>query len=270
MNQERYIEAMAKHLPPSAAELRLFDVGGVAGRTLRSLRPDLNVTVTSLNTEQWAYPEAVADAVSAYDIPLQADLMAAVLRLLRPGGRFILVNPFGTVDESLVHTLQGAGYVRILVEAAVEGQGVLIRGERVHDTADTLARVQGVAGRDADVLDLATYRGRYVHLLVRQTPNKPVWRLTPEDVLTWEAAAIRQGDDVLLLGFSSLPKAVGLMQPAVLAYLIHGVNKVGKFSKDVAASWPHGVLLNPTLDHIQHADIQFIDIDPQTAEAPDE
>jgi SAM-dependent methyltransferase len=203
-------------------------------------------------------------------MPLQSDLMAAVLRVLRPGGRFILVNPFGDVDAEWVRLLENAGYVRILVEAAVDEQGVLIRGERVHETADTLARVQGVAGRDADLLDLETYRGRYVHLLVRQTPNKPVWRLGPDDVLTWEAAAIREGGDLILLGFSSLPKAVGLMQPAVLEGLVHGVNKVGKFTKDVARTWPHAVLMNPTLERIQGADVQFLAVDPQSAEAPDE
>ncbi|MBL8130600.1 MAG: hypothetical protein JNL42_01975, partial [Anaerolineae bacterium] len=35
------VEAMAKHLPPSAAELRLLDVNGFCGETLLRLRPDL-------------------------------------------------------------------------------------------------------------------------------------------------------------------------------------------------------------------------------------
>jgi hypothetical protein len=40
------IAAMAKHLPPSAASLRLVDIGGRAGGILAEMRPDLDILLT--------------------------------------------------------------------------------------------------------------------------------------------------------------------------------------------------------------------------------
>lgn len=264
------IETMAKHLPPSAAGLRLLDVGGAAGPVLRRLRPDVDIVVASMLAKQWDYDEQSFDAVVAYDMPLDADYLTAILRLLRPGGRFVQVNP---IDQSLAaigQTLLDVGFVRCLVEPATEQGGVLLRGERAHTTSDTLERVQGVAQRDADLLDLSSFKGRYVHLLVRQQPNKPVWRLAPDEVITWDAAAVAQADEAALLAFSSLPKAVAFMQSAVLENVMTGINKVGKFSLQTASEWRHPVIVNPTLASINQAQIQFIAIDPSTAEAPDE
>ena len=175
-----FIEAMAKHLPPSASELRLLDIGGEAGMALHGLRPDIECSTASLDVRAWTYADNSVDAIVAYDTALTSDLLAQVLAVMRPGGRFILVNPAGRVDATIVQTLENAGYTRILVEAAVLAAGVLIRGEKPHTTADTLARVQLAAERDADTLSLAEYRGRFVHLLIQQTPNKPVWRLAPD------------------------------------------------------------------------------------------
>jgi SAM-dependent methyltransferase len=265
-----YITAMAKHLPPSSAEMRVLDIGGVAGDTLTDLRADVMPMIASLRVDDWNYAPDSVDAVVAYDTLLKPNLLEQVLRVMRAGGRFIVVNPAGEPDEAHVQTLENAGYVRILVEAAVAGAGVLLRGEKAHTTSDTIERVQGVASADADLLDLENYRGRYVHLLVQQTPNKPVWKRAPDEPLQWHAVTLQRSDDVTLLAFSSLPKAVSFMQPAVMQGVIKDVNKVGKFSKATAATWAHPVLLNPTLDHIDADAIAYLEIDPTTAEAPDE
>ncbi|MFQ3674766.1 MAG: hypothetical protein SNJ83_14335, partial [Aggregatilineales bacterium] len=144
------------------------------------------------------------------------------------------------------------------------GGGMLLRGERPHTEASTLERVQVAARADADALTLATYRGRFVHLLVRQFPNKPVWRLTAEDRIVWQATC----SDGHMLAFTSLPKAVAFMQMAVLAGRLRDVNKVAKFRREVVAAWP--LWLNPTLDALPPTPFTQVEIDHTLAEAPDE
>jgi hypothetical protein len=267
----QFVEAMVKHLPPSASELRLLDVGGIMGDKLATLRNDLVVTAASLYVPHWTFPENSVDAVVAYDVLLSDDLLTAVLKVMRPGGRFIVVNPANTVDQAYVQTLENAGYVRILVEPAIyPPSGVLIRGEKTHTTDDTLERVEQVAARDSDTLDLEDFRGRYVHLLIEQTPNKPVWKLAPDEVIIWQAATIERDNQTFLLVFSSLPKAVSFMQAAVMGDFIRDVNKVAKFSKETVRTWTTPLLLNPTLESVQSATVSRILIDPKTAEAPDE
>jgi hypothetical protein len=268
---QEFVDAMLKHLPPSASELRLLDVGGVVGGRLSQLRADLRLIAASLYIPHWTYPRNSVDAVVAYDVLLSAEFLAAVLYVMRPGGRLIVVNPMNTVTADAAKTLENAGYVRILVEPALyPPSGVLLRGEKAHPTQDTLERVESVAARDRDALDLATYRGRYVHLLIQQTPNKPAWKRTPQEVIAWHAAAIERDAQTFLLAFSSLPKAVSFMQAAVLRDFIRDVNKVVKFNKDTAALWTQPILLNPTLESVQAYSVTQMTIDPQTAEAPDE
>jgi SAM-dependent methyltransferase len=268
---QEFVEVMLKHLPPSASELRLLDIGGMVGDKLAAVRNDLVVTVASLYIPHWTFPDDSVDAVVAYDVLLSDSLLAAVLKVMRPGGRLIVVHPANAVDPAYVQTLENAGYVRILVEPALyPPSGVLIRGEKVHTTADTLERVEQVAARDSDTLDLEDYRGRYVHLLVQQTPNKPVWKLTPDEVITWHATTVERENQAYLLAFSSLPKAVSFMQAAVMGDFIRDVNKVAKFSKETAHTWTTPLLLNPTLESVQSNTVNHIAIDPQTAETPDE
>ncbi|MCU0498415.1 MAG: hypothetical protein MUF87_13770 [Anaerolineae bacterium] len=260
-----FIEAMAKHLPPSASTLRLVDLDGKAGAILHSLREDLEVIASSPHD----LPAESVDAVIAYDHPLADDLLTGALSALRPGGRLIVVNTAGEVNERDGQTLEGAGYTRIMVEVGIECPtplGVLMRGEKPHQTADTLARIQGVAMEDHDALTLGDYRGRYVYLLITQTPNKPVWALRPDEPIAWQAVTV----DDTLLAFSSLPKAVGFMQPAVIANKIRDVNKVAKFRKEVAQAWPQRVILNPSLELLVGRKTSLIPIDPTTAEKPDE
>ncbi len=270
------IAAMAKHLPPSASRLRLLDVNGEAGAVLVALRPDLEVIAVPGYAAEWQQPPESADAVVAVNYILNARFLAAALAVLRPGGRLIVVDSHRAVGAALGETLSGQGYVRILVEAAVAQfvpGGVLMRGEKPHTTEYTLRRIQAVAGMDADMLAMGQYKGRYVHLLIRETPNLPPWRRDGSEVITWRAAAV-QADDMtggaVLLAFSSLPKAVGFMQPAVLAGRIVDVNKVAKFSRETAGAWAQPVLLNPALTALDGQRVIFIPVDRATTEAPDE
>ena len=246
---------MAKQLPPSASTLRLLDVNGAAGEALRQRRPDLVVTVGESAAEN------SIDAVVAYDAPLSDDALRALLDALRPGGRLIAVDTAGEPSAALVKRLESAGYIRILVEEMLPG--VLMRGEKPHVTEDTLARIESVAQRDG-----GEFRGRYVHLLVRQAPNKPAWALNPGEAVVWKAVALAGEGDPVLLAFSSLPKAVAFMQPAIVSGLVKDVNKVARFSRATAEGWK--LLINPTLEALTGHTIVMLPVDPALAETPDE
>lgn len=257
--RDELIAAALRHLPPSGASLRLLAVEGAAGQ-----RGDLDVTVITGAAAEWRLAPDSFDAVMAHDAELDAGFLAACLGALRPGGRLIVVQSTGEVSDVWLARLEGAGYTRILVEAALEdGRGLLLRGEKPHTEARTIDRIRQVA-------DLDQYAGRYLHLLIRQTPNKPAWALLTDDVIAWHAAAIQGGDGPVLLAFSSLPKAVAFMQPAVMQGLIRDVNKVGKFSREVARAWTVPLMLNPEIEVLTGRDIVFCPVDVQSAEAPDE
>jgi hypothetical protein len=162
--------------------------------------------------------------------------------------------------------------VRILVENAISDRqpGVLVRGEKPHTSANTLERIQGVAEQDSGLTNFDQYSGRYVHLLIQQRPNKPVWALRPDEPITWEAIGVQTDAGVVLLAFSSLPRAVGFMQPAVVQGRIKDVNKVGKFRREVAQGWTHKALLNPSLDGLAGLAVVLVPVDHATAEAPGE
>lgn len=322
---------VAKQLPPGAAQLKLLDTGCGPGQTLKDLvelRPDIfpigidsafgMLKIARQRTPfdylladgtQIPLAENSVDAVFAqrlyYFLPgeMQQKLLAEVLRVLRPGGRFIMVNPAanqspfrarrelryglkpaldmfawhlvaqrigGFTPESIAQRLIEAGFARILAEPVLNGWAILSRGEKPYETGtSTVDRVKiGAAGDNQGqvVQGEAIYRtpGKFIHLLIKQTPNKPAWALTPEDKITWEAAAI---DSSVVLAFTSLPKAVSFMQAAVMDNTIKDVNKVAKFSKATAAAWNFPILLNPTT---LTPPVSFLPVDPATAETPDE
>jgi hypothetical protein len=267
------IEAMAKHLPPSGSTLRLWDIGGNVGEVLAEMRDDLDITPLDTLPDD-APPDAV-DSIVALDYvgALDDAFLRAARQALRPGGRLIMVDTNGDPDKSIVQQLEDAGHTRILVEPAAETPeplGVLMRGEKPHTTDSTFARIKVAAQTDADNLTLATFDGPYVFLLVAQTPNKPVWALKEGETLTWRAVTIHADDEQQLLAFTSLPKAVSFMQPAVMQGVVTDINKVGKFSRATASTWDYPVRLNPTLDTVRGHKITLVPIDPDTAEAPDE
>lgn len=261
-------EAMVKHLPPSASQLSLLDVNGKAREILEKHRPDLAITV--VEGSEWGVPPQAFDAVTAFDDDLRGDLLDAALNALRPGGRLIVMSTTGDPGEHQVKTLEQYGYTRILVETGAECPlpvGVLMRGEKPHVTEDNNARVRVAADQDDDAQTLDVFRGRYVLLLIRQTPNKPAWAIRADEPVTWEAVTL----DGALLAFSSLPKAVAFMQPAVLAGKIQDVTKVAKFSKDTARAWPLPVRLNPAPDILSDGvTVDTLTVDPDSAETPDE
>lgn len=291
MTSTGWIEAMAKHLPPSGSALRLLDVEGAAGSVLSCLRPDVDVQTVATDGEGWPLGENTVDAIAIYDQVITTEMLAAALRVLRSGGRLIAVDPAGIPAQAWVDRLEGAGFTRILVEGALDNAptGVLIRGEKPHITEDTLQRIRVAAQQDDLLTDLGHYPGRFLYLLIRQTPNKPVWALREEERLAWQAVTLggeqptvnssQQSASIspnsklsqpTLLAFSSLAKAVAFMQPAILAGRIRDINKVGKFSIETARTWGLPILLNPAdsvlVDHMQG----LIPIDPATAEHADE
>lgn len=269
--RRHFVAVMAKHLPPSASTLRLLDLDGASGDIMSAWRGDLYVAhVPPLELGPARLAPAAFDAVVAYDVEFSPELLREALNALRPGGRLINLQSRGQVSQSQAQMLRDSGYTRILVEPALDGLGVLMRGERAHDTSNTSKRIRSIAQADGDLLELERYAGRYLHLLIQQRPNKPVWKLSPDETITWRAAAVEQGARQILLAFSSLPKAVAFMQPAVLTGLIRDVNKVGKFSRSTAKSWLWDLMLNPTLDSIQGQSLTAVQIDPTSAEAPDE
>lgn len=268
------VALVRKQLPPSAASLHLLDVNGELGDALAQFRADLALTRASGDVATWsALPQAGFDAIIARNYALNADFLARCLDLLRPGGRLIVVNELSADLRAIGGRLEDAGYVRILVEAeTLNGAPVtLIRGERAHQTTDTLARVQVAAAADSDRLSLADFRGRYVHLLVVQTPNLPPWRRDVDVDLRWQALAVGDSDGQQhLLAFSSLPKAVSFLQPAVLSGQMYVVNKVAKWQRDVIADWEMSIWLNPPVEVLNGRKQYLIDVDRTSAEASDE
>lgn len=234
------------------------------------MRADLDITPVEAAPNTWHNQPDSMDAITAYDAVVGDAFLHAALAALRPGGRLVIVNPADAVSESWVKTLENAGYTRILVEPALDEQGVLIRGEKPHMEPRTADRIQQVSARDDNPLDVAAYTGRYAHLLIQQTPNKPAWRLAPGERIEWQAVALATESEPMLLAFSSLPRAVAFMQPAVMSGRIKDVNKVAKFSRDAVQQWTSPVIFNPMLDTLEGRTVVLLPVDRQTAEAADE
>lgn len=264
------IETLIKHLPPSASAVHVLDVNGMAGDMLAQIRPDVQISIVSGDVTTWQFEHQQFDAVIAVDYILNDTFLSAVLSILRYGGRLIIANSRASL--TLAHygnQLENRGYVRILIEDIPHesSKGVLMRGEKAHITDDTHQRIQTVAGNEAEFIPLSDYKGRFIHLLIRQTPNKPPWRIDPNELIQWDAVMING----VMIGFSSLPKAVSFMQPSVLMNKFYTVNKVAKFKRERVISWSHKIVINPTLMIWDNdAQLEFTPVDPYDAEAPDE
>lgn len=264
-----FVEALAKHLPPSASTLTLLDVGDTVSG-LVELRPDV---ARSVITPTAFVDKNIADAVvTVRENALTPELLRLAWDALRPGGRLIVIDPIADPSAEWVTQLEAAGLTRILVETAVEcplPTGVLIRGEKPHRTDDTLARIDVVAAQEREATSWSAFRGRYAHVLVAQTPNKPVWALAPDELITWRGVlAVRAEQPARLLVFSSLPNAVHFMQRAVLAGAVQGVNKVAKFNIEIAREWLSPILLNPAFEALQVESATFqaaLPLEPTTA-----
>ena len=171
--QKHFVAVMAKHLPPSGSAMQLLNLDGQSGCILSETRADLRTLyITPNDLPQANIASDTIDAVIAYDVGLTESMLRCVLDFLRPGGRFIVVQPRGCVSESHALRLKGCGFVRILVEPALNELGVLIRGEKPHDTADTLERIRSVARADSDSLDLKGFKGTVCASADSATPQQ--------------------------------------------------------------------------------------------------
>jgi ubiquinone/menaquinone biosynthesis C-methylase UbiE len=321
------VREIARHLPPGGSTLRVIDVGcgpGNSALTLASLRADVQiigldgsiamthraqrailrhpsggqVRLARADIQTLPLPDSSIDAITAHSVYYMLDdqrgFLAEARRVLRPGGRLIMLDParvpyplgvirrhprtalsvliWHTVSrayhrytpEGLARELEAAGFARVLGERAVAGYGVLSRGEKPYDALSPVERTAQVAANDT-LLDET--RARHIFLLIKQTPNKPAWALQPGEVITWGAAAVTDSDSdqPVALAFSALPKAVAFMQPAVIAGQIVGVTKVAKFDRKIAEMWDFPIRLNPALETLQGAQVTFIGVDPNHA-----
>ena len=246
------IAEMLRQLPPSASTLQLLDLGGHCARPFSEKRQDLNIhRLAELPAGESRY-----DAIVALDQALAPDFLETALRNLRPGGRLIIGWRRGEIDAGQQLDLEAAGFERILLET--HGDALLLRGERPRGAQDCAVRGPGAR------------KGRYLHLLLRQSPEGPPWAHAPGDDMRWQALTLDVGGQRRLLAFSSLPQAVAFMQPAVLQGRLRDVNKVGKFPRETARDWPLGVLLDPAPAILERGDTGLFEVDPASAALPDE
>lgn len=230
-----------KHLPPSAGLPRVLLLDEASQRELPAeielVRDggEVDVVVGCVppnNLEQW-------------------------LARLRPGGRLILAHAASA--EELLASLTSAGYIHCLVEPLESGL-TLYRGERP-PLNPTTERLNAIVSN-------SQIASPFIFLLITQTPNKPAWKLAPDETLTWRAACVREPftQQTTLLAFSLLVKAVAFMQKAVLAQWLVGINKVGKFPSQAASTWPVPLSLNPEFEIVRAwATAPPVNVDAQTA-----
>jgi SAM-dependent methyltransferase len=284
------VQEMLRHLPPSGQKLFLLDLSqGLQFKSLvKQRRPDTSVirigrhaADTLATATQLPLSANSVDAVSIYGMVTQTSaetrIFSEALRVLRPGGRFLALTPsLSNNPQHYANLLIDNGFARVLSE--VLAAGIFFRGEKPYAAALSTAERIAVAATTTDAAEvlqghqLTDVRGRYLHLLIKETPNVPVWRRSPDDMLTWHTPVFETPTHPqLVVAFTSLPKAVAFMQRAVLDGVVQDVNKIAKFRKDIAAEWPFSVLLNPDIDAVGTLQtVHDSELDPHTAESPDE
>jgi hypothetical protein len=312
------LREMARHFPPSGAELRLLSFIGNEkfAAQLLELRPDLSITLVdfgwldfkwlwfttagkkfankpTIDKVQWVYcsGSSLPFADNSFDVIAEPvhmtmysggragyvrSLRERTMPILRPGGRLIKLMTINHLSDGQL--LIKAGFARVLSEKILDGYCVLIRGEKPYTQSSTIERIAQTSARDEsadggqiispEMLESAS-KGKFVFLLVRQIPDKPVWALQPDEPIRWRAAMVNaQDQQSVLLVFTSLNKAVEFMQSAVTSNTIQGINKVAKYPKTTVRDYAIDLLLNPSFDLVRerypYTGI-MLDVDPQRA-----
>lgn len=293
------IREVIKHLPPSGEHLQLVSIGlPHLALLIRRYRPDVRVTPS--HDIQLVSSDSVDAIIADGTAPL-----TECRRILRFGGRLIVLVAAGSgkaykfsnprLALTLYHLqrapapqpnlaaaakpLEQAGFSRILAENIHNNRLILIRGEKPYPLGTpTLARSASISQNYA-ILNVINghlwheIKARFVFLLIRQTPNQPIWH-DSRDMLKWEAVGITLvTGETIVFAFTSLPQAVSFMQRAVLGQLIEGVNKIPKFRLTTAVEWAFPAWVNPSFEDLQSIEmtaITTIPIEPTTAEEPDE
>ena len=256
----------APHLPPSAALPIVLALDPQAEAALASY-----VEGGSGGGEPGQAVAAPADArdVDALLACRWPEDLAASRDRLRPGGRLIILlsNTTSEIEhgERRLAELHQHGYIHCLIETLPAG-GWLCRGERppLHSGAQRLA---GLAS------SIEAGSARALVVLVKQTPNKPAWRLEPGERRVWEAARLVDPStgEPALLTFTSLVKAVAFMQPAVLAGLLTGINKTGRYALEQVEAWGLPLVVNPAFEDWRSASLaEPVLIDPAQSLASEE
>jgi hypothetical protein len=236
----------AKHLPPSAGLPRVLVLDEAS-------QPELPTEIEIVLEGEEA--DAIVGCVPPHNLERW-------FRRLRPGGRLILA--YAAPAEELLAALTAAGFIHCLVEPLENGL-TLYRGEKPPLNSST-ERLNSLTNNFQTT-------SPFIFLLIQQNPNKPAWKLEPDELLEWRAACVRDvpTQQPTLLAFSSLVKAVAFMQKAVLAQWLVGINKVGKFKSQVAQTWPLPLTLNPEFETVQAWAIESpVSVDPQAAITGDE
>jgi hypothetical protein len=252
----------ARHLPPCAGLPHVLALDPAAAAELAGLA---HITIPG-DVDLQNTVGAPFDAVAGDASP---EAVASLAQLLRPGGRLILTA--SAAPEPLLAALTNAGLIHCLVETCAAR--TLYRGERppsgapVERHARLAAAVAGAPPPLALISPAELTQG-FIFVLVTQTPNKPAWKLSPDDRLEWSAATLRHPatNEAAVLAFSGLVKAVAFMQSAVLTGTIRDVNKVGKFPAEAARAWGRPVLLNPDFAAVRGFDAgPSLPVDPGAA-----
>ncbi len=273
------VHEIARQLPPSGTNLQLLDISVVPeGRDFLAMhRPDVQIKLGDVTDLTYVANHPSYDAILAIGLALTIQQLSALHRWLRPGGRIIMFDQRFLTPTDAAHALTRVGFVRVLAERLPDG--ILYRGEYPYDgNLSTQERVSIGAGPPSitgiiSSSEIEATTGRYVLVLVRQTPNLPAWRLEPDTPVLWHLAALEtEQHPTLVLAFSALPKAVAWMQHAVLNGFLPDIHKIVKFSKTTAAQWRLPLLLNPNFEQVLGLakSVQFIVVDHQTAELADE
>lgn len=236
-------QVIARHLPPSAERVRVCPLDAPS-----------RAWAAALAAENFA----VLCEEDECDATLAADLTLVSLVRLRPGGRAIFLLPGEARSlPDLAAILAEAGFTRILAEPVLGGAFTLARGEPRSTVLDRPAEAR------APGADLTSARPdqplpRYLHLLVHQEPPARGWEQPGAASISWEAMTVRDRTNAqpVLLGFSSLVRAVAFMKSAVLESAIPNINKLPRYRGETVAGWGLPVMVNPTFE-VLCADTQY-------------